>query len=101
LFQELRTLGWMEGQNIVVEFRWARGQASQLSPLASELVQLPVDVIVVADTAAIQAAQHATTTIPIVMISVSDPVYWDSVATLAHPGGQCHRGRRPGARAQR
>jgi len=87
LFEELHKLGWMEGQNIVVEFRWARGQASQLSPLAAELVQLPVDVIVVADSAAIQAAQRATTTIPIVMISVSDPLYWESVATLARPGG--------------
>jgi putative tryptophan/tyrosine transport system substrate-binding protein len=86
-FQELRQLGWMEGQNIVVEFRWARGQASQLSPLAAELVQLPVDVIVAADTAAIRAAQDATTTIPIVMISVSDPEAAGFVAELARPGG--------------
>jgi putative tryptophan/tyrosine transport system substrate-binding protein len=85
-FQELRQLGWMEGQNIVVEFRWARGQASQLPPLAAELVQLPVDVIVVADAAAIRAAQHATTTIPIVMISVSDPEAAGFVAELARPG---------------
>jgi putative tryptophan/tyrosine transport system substrate-binding protein len=87
-FQELRKLGWMEGENIVVEFRWARGQASQLSPLAAELVELPVDVIVVSGTAALQAAQHATTTIPIVMmLSLSDPLFSDSVATLARPGG--------------
>jgi putative ABC transport system substrate-binding protein len=85
-FQELRTLGWREGQNIVVEFRWARGQASQLSPLAAELVQLPVDVIVVADMPAIRAAQHATTTIPIVMISVGDPEMAGFVAELARPG---------------
>jgi putative tryptophan/tyrosine transport system substrate-binding protein len=86
-FQELRKLGWMEGENIVVEFRWARGQASQLSPLAAELVELPVDVIVVSGSAAIQAAQHATTTIPIVMMSLSDPLFSDSIATLARPGG--------------
>jgi putative ABC transport system substrate-binding protein len=86
-FQELRKLGWMEGENIVVEFRWARGQASQLSPLAAELVELPVDVIVVSGSAAIQAAQHATTTIPIVMFSLSDPLFSDSVDTLARPGG--------------
>jgi putative tryptophan/tyrosine transport system substrate-binding protein len=86
-FQELRKLGWMEGENIVVEFRWARGQASQVSPLAAELVELPVDVIVVSGTAALQAAQHATTTIPIVMLSLSDPLFSDSVATLARPGG--------------
>jgi putative tryptophan/tyrosine transport system substrate-binding protein len=86
-FQELRKLGWMEGENIVVEFRWARGQASQLSPLAAELVELPVDVIVVSGTAALEAAQHATTTIPIVMISPLDPRFLDSVDTLARPGG--------------
>jgi putative tryptophan/tyrosine transport system substrate-binding protein len=86
LFQELHKLGWMEGQNVVVEFRWARGQAGQLPLLAAELVQLPVDVIVVADTAAIRAAQHATTTIPIVMISVGDPEAEGFVAELARPG---------------
>jgi ABC-type uncharacterized transport system substrate-binding protein len=64
-----------------------RGQASQLSPLAAELVELPVDVIVVSGSAAIQAAQHATTTIPIVMISLSDPLFSGSVTTLARPGG--------------
>jgi putative ABC transport system substrate-binding protein len=86
LFQELHKLGWMEGQNVVVEFRWARGQAGQLPLLAAELVQLPVDVIVVADSAAIRAAQHATTTIPIVMISVGDPEAEGFVAELARPG---------------
>jgi putative tryptophan/tyrosine transport system substrate-binding protein len=87
LFQELRKLGWLEGQNMVVEFRWARGQVSQLSPLAAELVQLPVDVIVVANTPAIEVVTQATTTIPIVMLSVSDPLRWESVARLARPGG--------------
>jgi putative ABC transport system substrate-binding protein len=85
--QELRALGWLEGQNIVLEYRWAEGQASRLSALAAELVRLPVDVIVAGDTPAIRAATHATTTIPIVMISVVDPLQWGAVATLARPSG--------------
>jgi putative ABC transport system substrate-binding protein len=86
-FQALRTLGWLEGQNIVLEYRWAEGQVSRLSPLAAELVRLPVDVIVVADTPAIRTAQQATTTNPIVMVSVGDPVAMGFVADLARPGG--------------
>jgi putative ABC transport system substrate-binding protein len=86
-FQELRTLGWLEGQNVVLEYRWADGQVSRLSPLAAELVRLPVDVIVVADTPAIRTAQQATTTILIVMVSVGDPVAMGFVADLARPGG--------------
>jgi len=85
--QELRTLGWMEGQNITVEYRWASGRSDRLADLAAELVRLPVDVIVVPDTLAIRAVQHATTTIPIVMISHADPVAWGYVASLARPGG--------------
>jgi putative tryptophan/tyrosine transport system substrate-binding protein len=85
--QELRKLGWLEGQNLVLEYRWAEGQPSRLSTLAAELVRLPVDVIVVADTLAIRAVQQATTTIPIVMISVGDPVAAGFVASLAQPGG--------------
>jgi putative tryptophan/tyrosine transport system substrate-binding protein len=86
-FQELRKLGWLEGQNITLEYRWAEGQASRLPPLAAELIRLPVDVIVVADTPVIRTAQQATTTIPIVMVSVGDPVAMGSVAALARPGG--------------
>jgi putative tryptophan/tyrosine transport system substrate-binding protein len=85
--QELRTLGWMEGQNLVLEYRWAEGQPQRLAPLAAELVRLPVDVIVTGDTAAIRAVTHATTTVPIVMVSVEDPLEWGAVATLARPGG--------------
>jgi ABC-type uncharacterized transport system substrate-binding protein len=85
--QELRTLGWIEGQNITVEYRWASGAADRLADLAAELVRLPVDVIVAPDTIAIPAAQHATTTIPIVMLSPVDPVAWGYVASLARPGG--------------
>src|SRR4051794_14853401 len=63
LLQELRTLGWMEGQTITVEYRWASGRSNRLTDLAAELIHLHVDVIVVYDTPAIPAVQHATTTI--------------------------------------
>jgi putative ABC transport system substrate-binding protein len=85
--QELRTLGWLEGQNIVLEYRWTEGQPNRLSSLAAELVRLPVDVLVTGNTAAIRALTHATTTLPIVMVSVEDPLQWGAVATLARPGG--------------
>jgi putative ABC transport system substrate-binding protein len=87
LVQELRTLGWREGQNIVLEYRWAEGQASRLPPLADELVRLPVDVLMVVGTPTIRAAQHATSTIPIVIISAGDPVAMGLVDDLARPGG--------------
>jgi len=87
LLQNLRKLGWLEGQNLVLEYRWANGQPSRLSSHAAELVRLPVDVIVVSASPAIHAAQRATTTIPIVMVSVSDPVEEGFVTDLARPGG--------------
>jgi putative tryptophan/tyrosine transport system substrate-binding protein len=87
LWQNLRQLGWLEGQNLVMEYRWANGQPSRLSSLAAELVRLPVDVIVVVASPAIRAVQRATTTIPIVMVSVGDPVEEGFVADLARPGG--------------
>jgi putative tryptophan/tyrosine transport system substrate-binding protein len=85
--QELRKLGWLEGQNLVLEYRWAEGRGSRLYTLAAELVRLPVDVIVVSNSLAIRAAKQETTTIPIVMISVGDPVESEFVADLAWPGG--------------
>jgi putative ABC transport system substrate-binding protein len=85
--QELRTLGWMEGQNLTVEYRWASGRSYRLPDLAAELVHLHVDVIVVNDTPALQAVQHATTTIPIVAFFGVDPVAEGYVASLARPGG--------------
>ena len=81
LLQNLRKLGWLEGQNLVMEYRWANGQPSRLSSLAAELVRLPVDVIVVAASPAIRAVQRATTTIPIVMVSVTIPWRKDSSPT--------------------
>jgi putative tryptophan/tyrosine transport system substrate-binding protein len=85
--QELRTLGWVDGQNLVLEYRWAEGQPHRVPPLVAELVRLPVDVIVAGDPPAIRAVTHATTAVPIVMVSVEDPLEWGAVATLARPGG--------------
>ena len=87
LLQELSTLGWMEGQNVTVEYRWASGRSHRLTDLAAELVHRHVDVIVVDDTPAIQAVQHVTTTIPTVAFFAIDPVAEGYVASLARPGG--------------
>jgi putative tryptophan/tyrosine transport system substrate-binding protein len=84
---ELRDLGYVEGQNITVESRFADGQTDRLPALVAELIRLPVDVLVTDGEAAIRAAQHATTTIPIVMTISGDAVGDRLVASLAHPGG--------------
>jgi ABC-type uncharacterized transport system substrate-binding protein len=84
--QGLRTLGYIDGKNIVIEWRYAEGKLDRLTTLANELVSLKVDVIVTSTTPAIQAAQQATRTIPIVTIS-ADPVGTGLVASLARPGG--------------
>jgi len=85
--QGLRELGYVEGKNIIVEYRAAEGKFERLPDLAAELVRLKVDVIVTGGTPAIRAAQHATNTIPIVMAIVGDPIAQGFVASLAHPGG--------------
>src|SRR5439155_21133605 len=82
LREGLRELGYVEGQNIAIEWRWARGKLERFPDLAAELVQLKVDVIVAATAPGAQAAQRATRTIPIVMGFVSDPVALGLVATL-------------------
>jgi putative ABC transport system substrate-binding protein len=84
--QGLRDLGYMEGQNITIEYRWADGRFEQLPDLVAELVRLKVDVVVAAVTQASLAAKKATGTIPIVMVAVSDPVGSGLVASLARPG---------------
>jgi putative tryptophan/tyrosine transport system substrate-binding protein len=84
--QGLRELGYIEGQNLVIEYRYAEGREERLPDLAAELVRLQVDVIVASGVAGIRAAQHATHTIPIVMTS-TDPVAQGFVASLAQPGG--------------
>jgi len=85
--QGLRDLGYTEGQNIAIEFRSAEGQFEKLPDLAAELVRLKVDVIVAATTSASVAAKQATTTIPIVMAVVGDPVGMGLVASVPRPGG--------------
>jgi len=83
----LRDLGYVEGKNIVIDFRWAEGNYERLPQLAAELVRLKVDVLVTAGTPSILAAKSATTTIPIVMASGGDPVATGLVTSLARPGG--------------
>ena len=87
LEQALRDRGYVKGQNITVEWRSADERVERLRDLAGVLVRLKVDVIVAWDDAAIREAQHATTTIPIVMAGVRDPVASGFVKSLAHPGG--------------
>jgi putative ABC transport system substrate-binding protein len=83
----LAQLGYVNGQNIAIESRWAAGQYERLPDLAAELVRLKMDIIVTAAVPGIQAAKDATSTIPIVMASVVDPVATGLVASFARPGG--------------
>src|SRR5215813_13049784 len=85
--QGLRDLGYDEGKNIVVEYRWAAVEPERVSAFVAELVQLNVDVLVSSSAAAIRAAKQATQTIPIVMVASFDPVEAGMVESLAHPGG--------------
>ena len=83
----LRDLGYLEGKNIVIEYRWAEGKYDRLADLAAELVRLKVDVLVTHGTPAGLAAKRATTTIPIVIATSADAVTSGLVASLARPGG--------------
>ena len=85
--QALRALGYLEGGNIVIEYRYADGKYDQLSVLAADLVRLKVDIVVTEGTPPTRAAIQATTTIPIVMTVTGDPVASGLVANLARPGG--------------
>ena len=85
--QELTKLGWAEGKNIAIEYRFADRKSDRRRELAAELVRLKVDLIVVAATPSALAAKKATTTIPIVMTNVGDPVASGLVVSLARPGG--------------
>jgi putative ABC transport system substrate-binding protein len=83
----LRELGYVEGKNIAIEYRWAEGKIERLPDLAAELVRLKVDVIVTSSAAPTHAGKEATTTIPIVMANDNDPVGSGHVASLGRPGG--------------
>lgn len=83
----LRDLGYVEGKNIIIEFRWAGGDYDRLPELAAELVRLKIDVLLTYGTAGTYAAKHAATAIPIVMVTSSDAIATGIVASLARPGG--------------
>ena len=85
--QGLRELGHVEGKNIIIEYRYAEGKIERLPDLADELVRLKVDIIVTDTSRAIQVAQNATKTIPVVFTTANDPVGDAQVASLARPGG--------------
>jgi putative tryptophan/tyrosine transport system substrate-binding protein len=85
--QGLREHGYVEGTNIVIEYRWADGNEERLRSLVAELIRLKVDLIVASAPAATRVAKEETTTIPIVMVLVADPVAFGFVASLARPGG--------------
>jgi putative ABC transport system substrate-binding protein len=85
--QELSKLGWIESNNIVIEYRFAEGKRERVPELAADLVRLNVGVIVVVETQPALAAKSVTSTLPIVMINVGDPVSAGLVASLARPGG--------------
>ena len=84
--RKLRELGWVEGENFIIEYRWAEGNVSRLPELASELVAFNVDLIVAPATSSALAAKNATSRIPIVMIFPGDPVELGLVSSLSHPG---------------
>jgi len=85
--EEMRTLGYIEGKNLVIDDRGAEGNAERLPSLVSELIALRPDVFIANATPAIAAAQRATSTIPIVMAPATDPVGSGFIKSLAHPGG--------------
>ncbi len=85
--QRLRELGWIEGRNITIEYRWLGGRTERASGIADEFVRLKVDVIVTHATAPVLAAKQATSVIPIVFAAAADPVGAGLVASLARPGG--------------
>ena len=85
--QGLRELGYIEGKNLTIEYRYAEGRPERLPALAEELVRLRVDIIVTDTAASARAARKATSTIPIVMVSAGNPIQAGLVTSLARPGG--------------
>jgi putative tryptophan/tyrosine transport system substrate-binding protein len=87
LVQRLRELGWIEGRNITIEYRWAEGREERFAEIATEFAQLKVDVIIASGTPAVMASRQATSVIPIVFAPAGDPVGTALVASLSRPGG--------------
>ena len=85
--QRLREFGWVEGRNVVIEYRWAEGRTERYAEMAAEFVRLKVNVIVTHSTPPVVAAKQATSVIPIVFTNAGDPVANGLVASLARPGG--------------
>jgi putative tryptophan/tyrosine transport system substrate-binding protein len=85
--QRLRELGWIEGRNVAIEYRWMEGRNERAAEITTEFIRLKVDVIVVQGTASVVAAKQATSVIPIVFALAGDPVGAGLVASLARPGG--------------
>ncbi len=86
-FKRLHELGWIEGRNLAIEYRWAEGSSDRAAQFAAEFVQLKVDVIVTAANPMVLAAKHATSVIPIIFAVAADPLGTGLVASLARPGG--------------
>ena len=97
----LRALGWVEGRNVTIELRFADGNMDRLPGLAAELIRLDPHVIVAGPSTVAQAARNATSTIPIVMVGVGDPVGLGFARTLGHPGGNMTGLARPRASTDR
>jgi len=85
--QRLRELGWIEGRNVVIEYRWGEGRNERFAEIAAEFVRLKVDVILTSGTAPVIATKQATSVIPIVFATAGDPISTGVVANLARPGG--------------
>jgi putative tryptophan/tyrosine transport system substrate-binding protein len=85
--QRLRELGWIEGRNVTIEYRWGEGREERFAEVAAEFVRLKVDVIIASGTPAVMASRQATSVIPIVFAPAGDPVVSGLVASLARPGG--------------
>jgi len=85
--QRLRELGWIDGRNVAIEYRWGEGREERFAEVAAEFVRLKVDIIVTSGTPAVMASKQATSVIPIVFATAGDPVGNNLVASLARPGG--------------
>jgi hypothetical protein len=90
--QELRQLGWTEGQNLRVDVRWSAGDASLARTYAAQLIGLMPDVLIASTTINLTVIREATSTVPVVFVSVSDPVEQDFVTSMRRPGGKYRLG---------